>query len=72
MTPEQLQQSIIAEGQTRDVMQSQQASRGALDYSALLVAEASQSDLGPLEFERYRRTIREISAMESPRVREHN
>ncbi|MEW6337804.1 MAG: ATP-binding protein [Acidobacteriota bacterium] len=40
-------------------MQSLQADRGALDYSALTVADASWSDLDPLEFERFRRSIRE-------------
>lgn len=40
-------------------MQAQQASRGMLDYSALQVLEAQWEDLDPLEFERYRRFIRE-------------
>jgi len=40
-------------------MQALQADRGALDYSALTVADASWSDLDPLEFERFRRSIRE-------------
>ena len=38
-------------------MQSREASRGALDYSALVVPEARWDDLDPLEFERLRRTI---------------
>ncbi len=40
-------------------MQALQAHRGTLDYSRLPVAEASWEDLDPLEFERYRRHIRE-------------
>lgn len=40
-------------------MQAMQASRGMLDYSALVVPEASWTDLDPLEFERFRRNIRE-------------
>lgn len=40
-------------------MQSFQASRCLLDYSALVVPEASWEDLDPLEFERFRRSIRE-------------
>lgn len=40
-------------------MQSLQASRGLLDYSALVVPEACWDDLDPLEFERFRRFIRE-------------
>jgi ATP-dependent DNA helicase RecG len=40
-------------------MQSQQADRGALDYSALAVADARWGDLDPLEFERFRRFVRE-------------
>lgn len=40
-------------------MQSRQASRGLLDYSALVIPEASWDDLDPLEFERLRRSIRE-------------
>ncbi len=39
-------------------MQSLQADRGALDYSAALVPEATWDDLDPIEFERYRRSIR--------------
>lgn len=38
-------------------MQSREASRGALDYSALTVPEARWEDLDPLEFERLRQTI---------------
>jgi ATP-dependent DNA helicase RecG len=40
-------------------MQGQQADRGLLDYSALAVADARWDDLDPLEFERFRRFIRE-------------
>jgi ATP-dependent DNA helicase RecG len=38
-------------------MQSREASRGALDHSALVVADAQWSDLDPLEFERLRQTV---------------
>lgn len=38
-------------------IQSREASRGALDYSALVVPEARWDDLDPLEFERLRQTI---------------
>lgn len=40
-------------------MQALQADRGLLDYSALVVPEARWEDLDPLEFERFRRSIRE-------------
>jgi len=40
-------------------MQSLQAGRGLLDYSALPVPEAGWKDLDPLELERYRRSLRE-------------
>ncbi len=40
-------------------MQSMLASRGVLDYSALIVPEACWEDLNPLEFERFRRFVRE-------------
>lgn len=40
-------------------MQSLQADRGLIDYSALVVPEARWDDLDPLEFERFRRFIRE-------------
>ncbi|WP_324670315.1 ATP-binding protein [Geochorda subterranea] len=40
-------------------MQSLQATRGVLDYSALVIPEATWDDLDPLEFERFRRSIRE-------------
>jgi ATP-dependent DNA helicase RecG len=40
-------------------MQAALAGRGALDYSALVVPEAHWEDLDPLEFERFRRMIRE-------------
>jgi ATP-dependent DNA helicase RecG len=38
-------------------MQSREAGRGALDYSALVLPEARWEDLDPLEFERLRQTI---------------
>lgn len=38
-------------------MQSRESSRGALDYSAIVVADARWDDLDPLEFERMRQTI---------------
>ena len=40
-------------------MQSLQADRGLLDPSAQIVAAARWEDLDPLEFERYRRSVRE-------------
>ena len=40
-------------------MQARQADRGLLDYSALSVPELAWSDLDPLEFERFRRSVRE-------------
>lgn len=40
-------------------IQSMQAGRGLLDPSAQIVADARWSDLDPLEFERFRRSIRE-------------
>ncbi len=40
-------------------MQGLQADRGLLDYSALSVPDARWDDLDPLEFERFRRFIRE-------------
>lgn len=40
-------------------MHARQADRGAEDYSALLLPEATWEDLDPLEFERFRRSIRE-------------
>lgn len=40
-------------------MQSLQADRGGLDPSAQVVAAARWEDLDPLEFERYRRNVRE-------------
>jgi ATP-dependent DNA helicase RecG len=40
-------------------MHARQADRGAEDYSALVVPEASWDDLDPLEFARFRRSIRE-------------
>ena len=38
-------------------IQGREATRGALDYTALIVPEASWDDLDPLEIERIRRTI---------------
>ncbi len=38
-------------------MQSREASRGALDYSALVIPDATWGDLDPLEFERLRQTV---------------
>ena len=38
-------------------MQSREASRGALDYTALIIPEARWEDLDPLEVERLRQTI---------------
>jgi ATP-dependent DNA helicase RecG len=43
-------------------MQARQADRGAQDYSALVIPDASWEDLDPLEFERFRRSIREHRA----------
>jgi ATP-dependent DNA helicase RecG len=40
-------------------MQSLQATRGLLDYSAVIVEGATWDDLDPLEFERFRRFVRE-------------
>ena len=40
-------------------MQAAQADRGVLDYAALLLPDASWDDLDPLEFERFRRMVRE-------------
>ncbi|MBN1426197.1 putative DNA binding domain-containing protein [Candidatus Fermentibacteria bacterium] len=40
-------------------MQALQADRGQLDYSALILPDATWDDLDPLEFERFRRFIRE-------------
>jgi ATP-dependent DNA helicase RecG len=40
-------------------MQAQQADRGLLDYSALILPDARWEDLDPLEFERFRRFVRE-------------
>ena len=38
-------------------MQSREASRGALDYSSLVVPEAKWEDLDPLEIERLRQLV---------------
>ncbi len=43
-------------------MQAMQADRHILDYTALQVPDAQWDDLDPLEFERYRRMIRENPA----------
>jgi len=40
-------------------MHARQADRGAEDYSALVLPDAGWEDLDPLEFERFRRSIRE-------------
>lgn len=40
-------------------MQALQTDRGVLDYSTLVVPDASWDDLDPLEFERFRRFVRE-------------
>jgi ATP-dependent DNA helicase RecG len=40
-------------------MQSLQADRGLLDSSAQIIATAHWQDLDPLEFERFRRSVRE-------------
>ncbi|GIV24563.1 MAG: ATPase AAA [Bacteroidia bacterium] len=40
-------------------MHARQADRGAEDYSALVLPNATWDDLDPLEFERFRRSIRE-------------
>lgn len=40
-------------------MQAHQADRGVLDYSALVMPGVSWEDLDPIEFDRFRRTIRE-------------
>lgn len=48
-------------------MQALQADRGLLDCSALVVPEARWEDLDPLEFERFRRFIREGHGRAMPR-----
>lgn len=40
-------------------MQARQAAQGTIDYSALAIPQATWDDLDPLEFERFRRSIRE-------------
>lgn len=40
-------------------MQARRADRGEADYSTLVVPEARWEDLDPLEFDRYRRNVRE-------------
>ncbi len=47
-------------------MQAFQADRGILDYSLLVVPEASWEHLDSLEFERYRRSIRESRGLGDP------
>jgi len=47
-------------------MQAHQASRGILDYSTLVAPEAGWEDLDPLEFERFRRSIRESRGLGDP------
>ncbi|MBI3973936.1 MAG: putative DNA binding domain-containing protein [Chloroflexi bacterium] len=44
-------------------MQARQADRGHLDYSSLTVPDAQWGDLDPLEFERFRRSIRESGGL---------
>jgi len=41
-------------------MHARQADRGAEDYTALIVPDAAWDDLDPIEFERFRRNIREL------------
>ena len=43
-------------------MQAAQADRGLLDYTALVLPDARWEDLDPLEFERFRRAVRENRA----------
>ena len=40
-------------------MQARQTAQGILDYSALAVPQATWDDLDPLEFDRFRRSVRE-------------
>jgi ATP-dependent DNA helicase RecG len=40
-------------------MQARQTAQGMLDYSALALPQATWDDLDPLEFDRFRRSIRE-------------
>jgi len=47
-------------------MQGYQADRGILDYSFLVIPEARWEDLDPLEFERFRRSIRESRGLGDP------
>jgi ATP-dependent DNA helicase RecG len=47
-------------------MQAFQADRGILNYSLLVVPEARWEDLDALEFERYRRSIRESRGLGDP------
>jgi ATP-dependent DNA helicase RecG len=50
--------------------QSLQSSRGLLDYSSLVVEAATWEDLDPLEFERFRRFVRENSGRGDPTLLE--
>ena len=65
MTPEALRRALGGDGKPACLplhfheMQGLQADRGLLDYSALTVPDAGWDDLDPLEFERFRRFIRE-------------
>ncbi len=60
-----LRRALTAKGKPADQpylfheMQAQQVNRAILDYSALTLPEALWDDLDPLEFERFRRCIRE-------------
>ncbi|MEW6220846.1 MAG: helicase-related protein [Thermodesulfobacteriota bacterium] len=60
-----LRRAIIGDGRPACLpmhfheMQSLQADRGLLDYTALILPEARWEDLDPLEFERFRRFVRE-------------
>jgi ATP-dependent DNA helicase RecG len=49
-------------------MQAYQADRGILDYSALIVPEASWEHLDPIEFERFRRNIQESRGFGDPNL----
>jgi len=47
-------------------MQAAQADRGLLDYSAMVVPDAAWEDLDSLEFDRFRRSIRESRGLGDP------
>ncbi len=53
-------------------MLSYQADRGLLDYSTLVVSDARWDDLDPLEFERFRRTVRESRGVGDAALLERN